>query len=117
MADLEFLTPAELKAKLKISTGTYTRLMGQGRLPFRRVASRKRFVWNDVIAALPIGPEVPRARSLPLRNVAHVVTMMKYRAKHWPKDQDDRSFQSRREARDEDGEGSPNHPITKENKP
>lgn len=74
----ELLTPAEVKARLKISTSTYTRLVSSGRMPFKRIGSMKRFVWADVLAALPKGPE-QRATVVP-RGALDLTAMLKKRA-------------------------------------
>jgi hypothetical protein len=49
----DLLTPAELAARLQISSRQYFRLLAQG-LPYRLVGTEaKRFVWTDVLAWLP----------------------------------------------------------------
>lgn len=55
--DTHLLTPGELRARLKISARTYARLIASRRIPYRLIGSMKRFVWSEVLAAIPQGPE------------------------------------------------------------
>lgn len=59
----ELLTPAELRAQLKISPRTYARRLLLG-LPHRLVMTDRRFVFHEVLSWLPRNPE-PRRLSMP----------------------------------------------------
>ena len=80
--DLELLTVAELRAKLKISSTTYYRLLGAGHLPHRLLGTSRRFVWTEVVAALPKGPMPVRAVE-PYRRPLDMVAILKERARNW----------------------------------
>lgn len=81
-ADLELLTAAELKAKLKISTTTYYRLLTAGQLPHRMLNTSRRFVWAEVVAALPKGPAPVRRMEGGPRPL-DLVAIIKERARTW----------------------------------
>lgn len=77
----ELLTPAELKARLKISTSTYTRLVSLGRIPFHLVGTMKRFVWAEVVAAFPKSTDTRKRRGT--GPALDLVGHLKHRAAHW----------------------------------
>lgn len=77
------LTPAELKARLKISTRTYSRLLASRALPFRLVGSLKRFCWSEVLAALPSGSANAATRPRDSRGSVDMTTYLKQRAARW----------------------------------
>lgn len=52
----DLLTPHELAARLRLSLRSVRRLVAAGRVPYRLVGTVKRFVWAEVVAALPKGP-------------------------------------------------------------
>lgn len=79
--DDELLTPAELKARLKISTRTYSRLLASRRIPFRLIGTMKRFCWTEVLAALPKGPEA--ATRPATRGPIDLTAMLKKQAANW----------------------------------
>jgi len=81
--DLDLLTVAELRAKLKISSTTYYRLLGAGHLPHRLLGTSRRFVWTEVLAALPKGP-VPLAPPMqPCGPRVDLYQVIKERARTW----------------------------------
>lgn len=82
IAPADLLTPIELCAALKISRRTYSRLMADGRIPFKTIGTLKRFVYADVLAALPSGPKAPPARAVPSGGV-NMVAYLKHKAAHW----------------------------------
>lgn len=79
LKDPELLTPAELKARLKISTRTYSRLVAAG-LPCRLVGTMKRFVWSEVLAFLPRGERAPVGQDQP---TVDLVGYLKQRARRF----------------------------------
>ncbi len=77
---MTLLTPSELQTALKISPRTYHRLIAAGSLPCRLIGSHRRFVLEEVVAALP-RPTVPTP---PVRTPHYDITaMLKQRAKQW----------------------------------
>ena len=83
----ELLTPHELIARLKISTRTYHRMVQAGQLPVKWVRESARFVWAEVLAALPAGGQkpspVPTPRRRVVRGVTDLTTRLKRKAETW----------------------------------
>ena len=82
MSDLDLLTPQELAVRLRLSLRSVRRLVAAGAIPFRLVGTVKRFVWSEVVAALPAGP-VPIASNQGPTSI-DMVAYLKEKARNWP---------------------------------
>jgi len=61
----ELLTPEELAAKLKhCSVSTVYRMQADGEIPGRLVRGKLRFVYAEVLRALPVAPAANQQRRL-----------------------------------------------------
>jgi len=50
------LTPDDLAARLQVSAATIYRMQADGQIPGRLVRGKLRFVWSEVVKALPRAP-------------------------------------------------------------
>lgn len=82
------LTVDEVAKQLAVSPRTVWRMLRDGQLPVRWVRESARFVWADVVAALPSGGQKPRmvpTRSVRARRGAVDLTQyLKRKAETWP---------------------------------
>lgn len=77
--DVELLTIQELAARLKVSGRTISRLLDAGVLPVRMVGCQKRFLFQEVVDALP-RPLVPDSKKL-VKPIFNLVPMLKQQVK------------------------------------
>lgn len=78
----DLLTPHELAVRLRLSLRSVRRLVAAGRIPFRLVGTVKRFVWAEVVAALPKGPGPISSNQGPTS--IDMVAYLKEKARNWP---------------------------------
>lgn len=79
----DLLTPQELAVRLRLSLRSVRRLVAAGRIPFRLVGTVKRFVWAEVVAALPAGPVATVRPSAPPKSF-DMEAYLKEQARNWP---------------------------------
>ena len=79
----DLLTPQELAVRLRLSLRSVRRLVASGAIPFRLVGTVKRFVWAEVVSALPKGP-VATVRSCAAPKSFDMEAYLKEKARNWP---------------------------------
>ena len=82
MSDLDLLTAQELAVRLRMSLRSVRRLVAAGAIPFRLAGTMKRFVWAEVVEALPVGPVVMASPSAPPPSI-DMVAYIKEKARNW----------------------------------
>ncbi|MDP2383390.1 MAG: helix-turn-helix domain-containing protein [Nitrospirota bacterium] len=79
----DLLTPQELAVRLRLSLRSVRRLVAAGAIPFRLVGTVKRFVWAEVVSALPKGPVMVSRPSAAPKSI-DMVGYLKEKARNWP---------------------------------
>lgn len=79
----DLLTPQELAIRLRLSLRSVRRLVAAGAIPFRLAGTVKRFVWAEVVAALPKGPVVVARPSAGPKSI-DMEAYLKEKARNWP---------------------------------